>query len=429
MLPQNRINYDTFSIPQFDLEREDVEGFMDELKSFHLEFRSCFSRSEMKDNMLLYMVGQFSELERKSIEPMALNVKSGRIRSMQRFISDSVWDDSKIITKYRSMVNTDLGDPDGILVFDESSFPKKGSHSVGVARQYCGTTGKIENCQVGVFAGYTTQFGYSLIGSRLFIPEVWFSQEYKEKREKCEMPQGESFKTKPDLAIELFKEISEEGILPFRYVVADSIYGNSNEFRTAVSANPNCIYFLEVSERTTCWIDTPLTRAKTYKYGGQIRTKEVVVDPNQKPLSFRTIADNLGMYHWYIRNVSEGTKGPSWYEFAWMQVTLAQDGPKGKRVWLIMKRTIGSEPTYHFYLCNAPPDTKLALFVWLSGMRWSIEQCFEETKTEIGMDHYEVRKFTGWYHHILICMLSHFFLWHLKIRLGKKSTSSYSISA
>jgi SRSO17 transposase len=383
----------------------------------------------MAENMFLYMVGQFSELERKSIEPMALNVKEGRIRSMQRFISNSIWRENEIYAKYRSMVSNDLGDDDAVLVFDESAFPKKGNHSVGVAPQYCGTTGKIENCQVGVFAGYTSHQGYSLVDSRLFIPEKWFSDEYAEKRIKCEMPSELEFKTKPELALEMFLEITHDGQLPLRYVVADSIYGNSADFRQAIDDVAGYIYFVEVSERTTCWLDTPITQRKTYKYGGKIRRKEVVVDPGESPLSFRTIAENLGRYHWYLRNVSEGTKGPIVYEFASMQVTLAQDGPSGKKTWLIMKRTIGANPTYHFYLSNAPTQTKLRLFVWLSGIRWSIEQCFEETKTEIGMDHYEVRKFTGWYHHILLCMLSHFFLWHLKIKLGKKSTRYYSVTA
>ena len=146
-------------------------------------------------------------------------------------------------------------------------------------------------------------------------------------------------------------------------------------------------------------------------------------------LSVSKIARNLNDFFWYRRKVSEGTKGPIEYEFSKREVILSKDGLPWKTVWLIMKRTVGRNPTYSFYISNAPRSTRLKTFVWLSGIRWAIEQCFEETKTELGMDQYEVRKFAGWNHHMLTCMLAHFFLWHLKIRLGKKSSSHYALAA
>ncbi|MGA1841021.1 MAG: IS701 family transposase, partial [bacterium] len=123
------------------------------------------------------------------------------------------------------------------------------------------------------------------------------------------------------------------------------------------------------------------------------------------------------------------TKGPIEYEFTKRRVVLSRNGLPYKSVWLVIKRTIGDKPSYSFYISNASLSTRLGTFVWLSGMRWAIEQCFEETKTELGMDHYEVRKFLGWHHHILMCMLSHFFLWHLMIKLGGKSTCYYALAA
>jgi SRSO17 transposase len=164
------------------------------------------------------MAGQFSELERKSIEPIAVNIKGGNVRAMQRFISDAEWDEDKISRKYRHMVNDDMGDPNGILIFDESGFVKKGSDSIGVARQYCGTIGKVDNCQVGVFAAYASPQGYALIDKRLFIPEKWFTKDYAAKREKCALPENIKFKTKPQLAVEMFTAIRDEGILPFKYI-------------------------------------------------------------------------------------------------------------------------------------------------------------------------------------------------------------------
>ncbi len=132
---------------------------------------------------------------------------------------------------------------------------------------------------------------------------------------------------------------------------------------------------------------------------------------------------------WYRPKVSEGTKRPIEYELTKRQIILAKNGLPTKTVWLVIKRTIEDNPTYYYYISNAPISTRLKAFVWLSGMRWPIEQCFEETKIELGMDHYETRKYAGWNHHILTCILAHFFLWHLKIRLGKKSTCHYSVAA
>ena len=141
------------------------------------------------------------------------------------------------------------------------------------------------------------------------------------------------------------------------------------------------------------------------------------------------LAKSLNDYFWYKRTVSEGTKGPIEYEFSKRQVTIAKNGLPWKSVWLIMRRTLDKTPKFSFFISNASTSIKLNTFVWLSGLRWAIEQCFEETKSELGMNHYEVRKYQGWHHHILTCMLGHFFLWHLKIRLGKKSSSYYSIAA
>jgi SRSO17 transposase len=152
---------------------------MDELKIFHEQFRDCFSRSEPWENLFRYLSGQFSGLERKSIEPMALYVDGGDVRCMQRFISDAVWNDDKILKRHHENISEDMGDKDGVLIFDESGFVKKGDDSAGVSRQYCGSIGKVENCQVGVFAAYASRHGYTLIDDQLFIPQKWFEDSLK----------------------------------------------------------------------------------------------------------------------------------------------------------------------------------------------------------------------------------------------------------
>jgi len=429
MLPAIRNQEHLFSVPKFTIAKGDVKDFIHELKGFHEVFSDCFYRSESRDHFFRYMVGQFSELERKSIEPIALKVEDGNVRPMQRFISDAEWDDNKILNKYHSFINEDMGTADGVLIFDESGFPKKGNDSVGVSKQYCGSIGKVENCQVGVFTAYASPDGYALLDKRLFIPKKWFSDDYKARRDKCKLPENLEFKTKPQLAAEMLNSIVKEKIIPFKYVLGDSIYGLSPEFIEAVESCVGITYFVEATADIRCWLKRPITREKQYQYKGEIRSKTVLEKTEKKPIAVSTLAANINDFFWYRRTVSEGTKGPIEYEFTKRRIILAHNDLPQKAVWLIIRRTIEDQPVYKYYLSNAPISSRLSLFVWLSGIRWAIEQCFEETKSELGMDHYEVRKYTGWHHHILTSMLAHFFLWHLKIRLGKKSTIYYTIAA
>jgi SRSO17 transposase len=429
MLPVIRCNEHLYSVPKFDLGKGDIKNFMNELSGFHDQFADCFQRSESREHFFKYMAGQFSPLERKSIEPIALAVKDGNVRAMQRFVSDAPWDDEKMIVKYRNLVNEDLGSPDGAIIFDESGFIKKGQDSIGVARQYCGTAGKVDNCQVGVFAAYVSDKGYALIDKRLFIPKKWFTDIYFERRRKCKLPEEAVFRTKPQLAVEMLGAIVQQEALPFKYVLTDSLYGVSPEFIEAVEALPDKTYFVQVPKDTLCWLKRPLTITKQYFWGGKTRTKTLLVDQDSKPISVEELAGNINDYFWYRRKVSEGTKGPIVYEYTRRQIILSAAGLPQKTVWLLIRRTLDNEPQYSFFISNASASTRLGTLVWLSGLRWAIEQCFEENKSELGMDHYEVRKFTGWHHHMLTCMLAHFFLWHLKIRLGKKSTVYYAIAA
>jgi SRSO17 transposase len=429
MLPACRTEGEGFSIPVFDVVPSDVEGFMDELWEFQAAFHDCFVRSEPRAHFFDYMVGQFSHLARKSIEPMALQVEGGNIRGLQRFISDDVWDEEQMLWNYHQLVADAMGAPDGVLMFDESGFVKKGTDSVGVARQYCGSLGKVENSQVGVFAAYASRHGYALVDKRLFIPEQWFSEAYKARRAKCQVPAEATFHTKPQLAAAMLQAMAHEGLMPFKYVVADCVYGNSPAFLDAVEACVGVTALVAISSETRCWLQAPRTTDKRYMYKGALRSKRVVVGSDHAPCTVAALAARLPTSSWYRRKVSEGTKGPIEYEFARQRVTLAKEGLPERTVWLVIKRTSGAEPVYSYAISNAPVSTPLRTFVWLSGVRWAIEQCFEEGKTELGMDHYEVRKHPGWHHHMLTSMLAHFFLWHMKLRLGKKSPSADGVAA
>ena len=310
MLPACRTGGEGFAIPTFDLVPSDVEGFMEELWEFQSTFHDCFARSEPRGHFFDYMVGQFSKLERKSIEPMALKVEGGTIRGLQRFISDVVWDEAQMRWNYHQLVAEEMGDPDGVLMFDETGFVKKGKDSVGVARQYCGTLGKVENCQVGVFAGYASRHGYALVDKQLFLPEVWWTDAYAARRTRCNVPPALTFQSKPQLAAAMLQAIAHEGLLPFKYVVADCLYGNSPDFLDAVDTCVGITTFVAMPADTRCWLQRPKTAEQPYRYKGEERSKRVVVTPAYDACTVATLATQLPASRWYQRTVSEGTKGP-----------------------------------------------------------------------------------------------------------------------
>jgi hypothetical protein len=277
---------------------------------------------------------------------MALHVEGGTSRGLQRFLSDVRWDEEQMRWNYHQLVAEAMGDPEGVLMFDETGFGKKGQDSVGVARQYCGPLGKVEHGQVGVFAGYASRQGYALVDQRLFLPEVWFTEAYAARRAKCRVPQELSFQSKPQLAATMLQAIVREGLLPFKYVVADCLYGQSPDFLDAVDACVGVTTFVAIPADTRCWLQRPRTEDKTSISKGDARSKRVVVAPHSAPRSVAAVAARLPMSSWYQRTVSEGTQGPITYAFARQRVTLGKEGLPERPVWLVIKRTLGGEPAY-----------------------------------------------------------------------------------
>jgi SRSO17 transposase len=374
-------------MPTFDVTPSDVAGFVEELWEFQSAFHDCFARSEPRAHFFDYMVGPLSPLARKSIEPMALHVEGGTIRGMQRFISDVHWDEEQMRWTYHQLVAEEMGEPDGILMFDETGFVKKGTASVGVARQYCGTLGKVDNGQVGVFAAYASRQGYALVDKRLFLPEGWWTEADAARRAACQVPPEATWQSKPQLAATMVQAIAHERLLPFKYVVADGLYGNSPAFLDAVDACVGITTFVAIPSETRCWLQRPGTEGKLYTYQGARRAKRVVTAAAPAPATVAAIAARLPASQWYRRPVSEGTKGPLASVFARQRVTLCKEGLPDRTVWLVIKRTLGAAPVDAYYISNAPASTPLRTFVWLSGVRWAVEQCFEESKTELGMAH------------------------------------------
>jgi hypothetical protein len=205
--------------------------------------------------------------------------------------------------------------------------------------------GKVENAQVGVFAAYASRHGYALVDKRLFLPEAWLTDAYASRRTKCQVPDELRFQSKPQLAAAMLQAMAHEGLLPFKYVVADCLYGNSPDFLDAVDACVGVTTFVAIPADTRCWLQAPRTAEQVYKYKGEVRAKRVVVAPDTTPCTVAALTARLPAARWYRRQVSEGTKGPIVYEFARQRVTLCKDGLPERPVWLVIKRTLGAEPT------------------------------------------------------------------------------------
>ena len=381
MLPACRTEGDGFSVPTFDLVPSDVEGFMDALWELQSTFHDCWARSEPRLHCFDSMVGPCSQLERQSIEPIALGVEGGTIRGMPRFLSDGSWDEEQRRWHSHQLVADTLGAPDGVLIFDETGCAKKGSHAVGVARQYGGSLGQVEHGQVGGLAAYASRQGSALVEKRFFLPEDWCNDTHAARRVACQGPQDLTCHTKPQLAAAMLPAIAHEGLLPCTSLVADCLYGHSPDCLEAIAACGGGTAFVAIPSETRGWFQRPPTAEPPYRSKGKAPAQRVVVAtaPNACPVA--AVAAPLPASRWYRRTVSEGTNGPLAYALARQRVTLCKEGLPERSVWLGIKRTVGAEPADSSAISHAPASIPLGLLVWLSGVRWAMEQCFAESNT------------------------------------------------
>jgi len=406
--------------PIINLAPRDVDALADELLAYHAHFAPLFQRAEQRAWALTYLQGQLADLERKSIEPMALALADGNVQAMQQFISLGAWDDAAVLKTHQQLVADTLGDPDtGVLILDGCDFPKQGTHSVGVARQWCGALGKVANCQASVVACYASRHGYTLVERRLYMPKPWFTPAYHARRERCGVPADLAFQTQPELAWSLIAHLHTEQILPFAWVIGDEHFGNNPVLRDRIAA-ANLRYLLEVPHDTLVWRERPATVVPppTGKKGRPPQRARLVPDA---PAAVRVdaVATDPALV-WRSYQIQEGAKGPLVAQFACVRVVLVRDGLPEAEVWLVLRRSLGERPQLKTYLSNAPTTTSHATLVRKSGMRWPVELAILECKSELGMDHYEVRGWRGWHHHMTMTLLAHHFLVRQRCRMGKK---------
>jgi SRSO17 transposase len=291
---------------------------------------------------------------------------------------------------------------------------KQGDDSVGVAAQYCGSVGKVANCQVGVYLGYVSRKGYTLADARLFVPEQWFDADHAAKRCKCGVPKDLTFQTKPELALALLQDAVRRGSLPFRWVAADALYGDAPHFRDGVAALGKW-YFTEVACSTQVWRRRPAVVLPPWSGHGRHPTRLRLRTPTHRPVRVSELVRRIPKTAWVRCTIKEGSKGPIVCDFAFLRVTEARNGLPGTEVWLIIRRNVEDPSEIKFYLSNAPVEVAVSEFVRLSGMRWPIETTFEEGKGEVGMDHYETRSWLGWHHHMFLTALAHHFLVWIRV--------------
>lgn len=390
---------------------QDIEPLSDELEAYQAIYNEYYCRIEQKRQAEAYLKGLMQPLPNKSSERIVLHNQgddANAIRAMQHFMSEGVWQDKPILRRHWLEVDQTIGAEDGVLIADGSGFPKQGEDSVGVKRQWCGQLGKVDNCQVGVFLGYASQQGYTLLDRRLYLPEEWVTDAaYAERRVKCGVPDEIRFKTKPELALEMVKAVADSGHIRFRWLTCDEEFGRDPIFLDEISQH--LWYLAEVPPDTSVWLERPATTVPPWSGRGRKPKRERLVGGEPAAQTVAAITASMPAAQWSRHTIKEGAKGPLVADFAAIRVVNVRDGLPGHQVWLICRRDVFTQET-KYYLSNAPLDMPLTTFVWLTGMRWPIESCFEDGKQELGLGDYQLRSWRGWHHHMTLVILAHFFL-------------------
>jgi SRSO17 transposase len=419
-------DYDPQILSSCGLAEDDLTTVTQMLEQYLDLFKPCYRRLEQKHQVDTFIKGLLSDLERKSIEPVALRyVGPAGVRTMQMFFKNSPLNDEMMLKIYQKQLAALIGDENGMLNVDGSDFPKKGKDSVGVARQHCGIMGKTENCQAGVFLGYSSSKGYGLLDRRLYMPQKWFSDEYGDLRKKCAVLENLAFKTKNELASEMINETASSGTLPFKWIGCDSAFGCDRDFLESLPKK--CYYFADTRCNQLVFtampkMETPLSN----KTGRPFKHPR----PSFPPVKVSSFAEDESL-PWQRINLAEGAKGPIVADVKVVRcVSCHSSTPYGnyllphEEVWLYIRRYADLRIKYS--LCNAPADTPLETLHRVATMRWPIEQCFEECKSYLGMGHYETRSYRAWQRHMLFVMMAHLFTMMLRLRFKKNGCANYA---
>ena len=383
MLPEN---------PPTALAMRDVEVWNIYWGQLERRIASVFARSDALVRAMAYLAGLLSPAERKNSWQLAEMMGAPNPYGFQHLLGRADWQPDTLRDRLRTYVTDYLADPDAIGVIDETGFLKKGTHSAGVARQYSGTAGRIENCQMGVFLAYASRYGHTLLDRELYLPAAWTSD--RERCDRAGIPEDRAFATKPALAQQMLNRAFAAGVV-LAWVAGDSVYGNDRVLRTWLEERAQA-YVLAVAISETVWID---------------HTQQQI----------KTLLSELPTTGWVRRSAGAGSKGPRIYD--WQRLALREPSPPGWQRWLLLRRSISDPSDVTAYRVFARADSSLTSQVQVAGMRWTVEESIQTAKGEVGLDHYEVRSWTGWYRHMTLAMWAQAFLAVIRTEAGAEEAA------
>ncbi len=393
-----------------DIRAEEITG---RLEGYLTQYHNCFVNASQRKFFDAFEKGLLSDLDRKTIEPIALTMLSeNEVRGFQQFFRRAVFSDEQLLKQYQSHLFAELEAQEGFLSVDGSDFLKKGKHSVGVARQYCGRLGKVENCQAGVFLSYATEKGYGLVDRRLYMPKEWFSDEKAQLREKCKVPKDTIFQTKNEIALDMICRNLKNESCSVKWVGCDASFGSDYSFLRSLPES--VCYFAAVKDRKLIFLERPEIILPEISPGRMQKHPR----PSFPPVTVKSVAIDPDV-PWEDRTLVMSTKGPvqAWVKCLYC-VSCDNQTPQ-EDVWLYIRKY--EDGTTKYFLSNAPADTPRSTLDRLATMRLSVEQCFHECKSYLGMTHYETRTYIGWHRHMLLVMIAHLFTTVLCRYLQKKS--------
>jgi SRSO17 transposase len=352
-----------------------VQDWATELDAVGERLGPHFSRAEPRRRVVEYLRGLLSDVERKNGWQLAERLGDPTPYGVQHLLGRAAWDADAVRDDLTRYAHDHLADPDGVLVVDETGFLKKGTRSAGVRRQYSGTAGRVENCQVGVFLAFAGRHGHALLDRELYLPKEWAAD--ADRREEAGIPAAVTFATKPQLAERMLRRAWRLGVRA-AWVAADTVYGNDGKFRRFLEAHQQP-YVLAVQSNQQLWDGAARTRVDALAAGWPAGA-------------------------WHRASAGAGAKGPRWYDWAVRAFGPADE--RGWQLWLLVRRHRDRADERAYYLCRGPAGTPWRELVRVAGSRWAVEEGFERAKGECGLDEYEVRSWAGWHRHITLSLFA-----------------------
>jgi SRSO17 transposase len=398
------------------MELSELDEWAADFEAFHSRFAPIFGRREVREQAVKYLHGLISPVERKNGWQLAEAIGDKTPDATQRLLYSAQWEVDKARDELQGYVSLHFGDAEGIGVVDETGFLKKGDKSAGVQRQYSGTAGKTENCQLGVFLTYATGQGHVFLDRRLYLPENWCDD--PERRAEAKIPEDVVFQTKPQQAVEMLRHAWAAGV-PMRWVTGDEVYGEASYLRDAVAESGRW-YVLAVRSHSSVWLERPEVAVPAWRGIGRKPVNARVVDEDAQPILIPALVASWSDTRWHRLEVADGEKGPRVYDWACQRIVEQQDELPGRDGWLVVRRSVSDPNDLAFYLSNAPPETDLLTLAQVASTRYTVEQCIEEGKGETGLDQYEVRYWPSWYRHITLSMMAHAWLASVRLRRNEK---------